>query len=68
MAKIYQMHCPQCGERFEKIKGIFVSECGKPMPPERAEEAPFRCPKCGRVFCTEDEDFNKYVESFMLAD
>jgi len=68
MATIYEMKCPQCGHRFEAVKGIFVSECGKPVPREREEEVPFRCPKCGKEFRVTDDDFQANVESVMMAD
>ena len=69
MAKIYTIVCPECGHRFEQMKGILVSEAGQgSVPEDRREETPFRCPACGFTLSTEDEDFNKHVESVMMVD
>ena len=69
MAKIYSIVCPKCGHRFEVMKGILVSESGlDPIPEERLEETPFKCPVCGLEMSVEDEDFKKHVVAVMMAD
>ena len=69
MAKIYTIVCPKCGHEFEIMKGILVSEAGMdPVPEERLEETPFKCPVCGLEMSTEDENFNEYVKSVMMID
>ena len=69
MAKIYTVVCPKCGHRFEVMKGILVRESGMdPIPVERLEETPFKCPVCGLEMSVEDEDFNKHVAAVMMAD
>ena len=69
MAKIYSIVCPKCGHRVEIMKGILVSESGMdPIPEERLEETPFKCPVCGLEMSVEDEDFNKHVAAVMMAD
>ena len=46
-----------------------MSEAGlDPIPEERREETPFKCPVCGLVMSVEDEDFNQHVESIMMVD
>lgn len=68
MATIYNIKCPVCGEEFQTMKGILMSECDKPVPKDREEDAPFSCPKCGKVFRVTDNDFQKDVTSIMMAD
>lgn len=68
MATIYGMLCPDCGHEFEVMKGILVSECGKKMPKDREEDEPFVCPKCGKRFCTHDDNFYSNVQYTIMAD
>ena len=68
MATIYEIKCPKCGEQFQVMKGILMSECNKPIPHDRKEDTPFNCPKCGKKFCVYDDDFQSYVESVIMAD
>ena len=69
MAKIYSIVCLKCGHRFEVMKGILVRESGMdPIPEERLEETPFKCPVCGLEMSVEDEDFKKHVVAVMMAD
>lgn len=51
------------------MKGILVSESNlNPIPDERLEETPFKCPVCGLVMSVEDQDFNDHVEMVMMVD
>lgn len=69
MAKVYNIKCPVCGQEFEVMKGILVSECNlDPIPDDRKDETPFDCPFCGHTMSIEDEDFNSHVVSIMMAD
>ena len=69
MAKIYTINCPKCGNQFEVMKGILVNESNlDPIPEDRLEETPFKCPVCGLEMSTQDEDFNNHVEMMMMAD
>ena len=69
MAKEYTIICPKCGHSFEVMKGILVNEAGlDPIPEDRKEETPFKCPVCGLVMSTQDEDFHQHVESIMMVD
>lgn len=69
MATIYTIICPKCGHKFEVTKGILMSEANlDPVPEERKEETPFKCPVCGLEMSTQDEDFNQHCESVIMAD
>ena len=69
MAKSYIIECPVCGRDFQVTKGILVSESGlDPIPEDRLDETPFKCPFCGHTMSVKDNDFNTRIVSMMMAD
>ena len=69
MEKVYIINCPKCGHQFEVMKGVLMSEANlNPIPEDRLEETPFRCPVCGLEMSTQDADFNDHVETIMMVD
>lgn len=69
MGQIYQIICPECGKKFEVMKGSLMSESVlNPIPKERQEETPFNCPNCKLQMSVKDPDFNEHVESIIMID
>ena len=63
------MICPECGRKFDVMKGILMSEAGlDPIPKDREIETPFACPDCGHVMSTKDKDFKQHIETIIMAD
>lgn len=69
MAHIYTIRCPKCGNNYEVMKGILISESERdPMSKEREFETPVKCPKCGFEFSLQDENYKDSFILSMLAD
>lgn len=69
MATIYTMICPECGKKFDVMKGILMSEAAlDPIPEDRKMETPFACPDCGHTMSTKDKDFKQHIETIIMAD
>lgn len=63
MATIYPIICPECGKKFDVIKGVLMSEAELgPIPDDRIMETPFASPDCGHIMSTEDKDFKQQVK------
>jgi len=69
MAQFYTIKCPECGEVFGVVKGVYMSyDFTKPIPKELLDETPFNCPKCNHEMCVLDENNRDNVLEVIFGD
>ena len=69
MATIYHISCPECGNKFEIMKGVTMFDSHhRNIPKDRRPETPFKCPRCKLKMSIKDPDFYDDVESVLFVD